>query len=123
MAQRTTEKQLKSMVAIINDYYRVTMHGKSHRLYLNHGINGYEVAWMDTEKHTISANLVPWTAMPQFILKIRLGNDAMSTDDDIVKALRDVAKTIYYDGTYYKPRKYIRDINGNVVGHYEVRDS
>ena len=63
MAQRTTEKQLKSMVAVINDHYNITMHEKAHRLFLNHGINGYELAWTDAEKHTLSAHLVPWTAL------------------------------------------------------------
>jgi hypothetical protein len=63
MAQRTTEKQLKSMVAVINNHYQITMHGRAHRLFLNRGINGYELAWMDTDKHTLSAHLVPWTAL------------------------------------------------------------
>ena len=63
MAQRTTEKQLKSMVAVINEHYSITMHGIAHRLYLNKGINGYEVAWIETDKHTLSAHLVPWTAL------------------------------------------------------------
>jgi hypothetical protein len=51
------------MVAVINDHYTITMHGRTHKLYLNRGINGYEVAWMDTDKHTLSAHLVPWTGM------------------------------------------------------------
>jgi len=63
MAQRTTQKQLESMVAVINEHYTITMHERTHRLYLNKGINGYEVAWMDAEKHTLSAHLVPWTAV------------------------------------------------------------
>ncbi len=58
--------------------------------------------------------------MPQFILKIDLGNDAMQSDDNIAWALRDVAHRIEYDGIYYKPQKRILDQNGNVVGHYEV---
>jgi len=63
MAQRTTEKQLKSMVEVINEHYRIRMHGKPHKLYLNRGINGYEVAWMDIEQRTLSAHLTPWTGM------------------------------------------------------------
>ena len=63
MAQRTTEKQLKSMVEVINEHYRIRMHGKPHRLFLNRGINGYELAWMDPETHCIGAHLVPWTAL------------------------------------------------------------
>lgn len=60
---RVTEKQLKSMVAVINEHYAIWMHNAPHKLYLNRGINGYELAWIDSEKHTISANLVPWTAL------------------------------------------------------------
>ena len=63
MSQRTTQKQLKSMVDVINTYYRISMHGVAHQLYLNRSINGYELAWVETDKHTISAHLVPWTAM------------------------------------------------------------
>lgn len=63
MAQRTTEKQLKSMVEVINEHYRIRMHGKPHRLFLNRGINGYELAWMETATHTLSAHIVPWTAL------------------------------------------------------------
>lgn len=59
--------------------------------------------------------------MPQkFVLEITLGNEGMKSDDDISNALKDCAERIYYDGIHYKPAKQIRNINGNVVGHYEV---
>lgn len=61
--------------------------------------------------------------MPQFILKIDLGNDAMRSDLDIAQALNETAERILYDGIHYKPQKRILDRNGNVVGHYEVVDS
>ena len=63
MDNKTTKKQLVSMVEVINNHYQITMHGRAHRLFLNRGINGYEVAWMDAEKHTLSAHLTPWTAL------------------------------------------------------------
>jgi hypothetical protein len=59
--------------------------------------------------------------MPQkFILEITLGNEGMKSDADIADVLRECAHTIEYDGIHYKPAKQIRDMNGNLVGHYEV---
>jgi len=52
-----------------------------------------------------------------FSLKIELGNDAMRTDEDIAGALLQLAKRIRTDGLFDSA---IRDINGNVVGYYEV---
>ena len=60
--------------------------------------------------------------MPQFILKITLGNDAMQTGNDIAIALRNVAG-ILYDRDIIKhiePSK-IMDFNGNAVGSWQVK--
>jgi hypothetical protein len=58
--------------------------------------------------------------MPQkFVLEITLGNEAMQTGTDIVRALRQVAGAID-DYTAPCSDGNIRGINGNVVGHYEV---
>ena len=59
--------------------------------------------------------------MPQFILKIDLGNDAMKTGDDIAGALEKTGEKIRKTGKMFTGK--IRDIKGNVVGHYEVVDS
>lgn len=58
--------------------------------------------------------------MPQFILKIDLGNDAINPDGQYIGCLERVVKDILNNGTQV-PRE-IRDINGNVVGHYEVTE-
>jgi len=59
--------------------------------------------------------------MPQFVLKINLGNEAMQTGNDIAKALHIVGLQI---NSNYSPvvrgSGNIRDINGNTVGKYEV---
>jgi len=57
--------------------------------------------------------------MPQFILKIDLGNDAMQKKKDIAYALFGVAGKLN-EGMSSKDQ--IRDINGNIVGHYEVTE-
>jgi hypothetical protein len=61
--------------------------------------------------------------MPQFILKIDLGNEEMKEGNDIAWTLRQIATDIQFlhdaNRTLEKQRT-IRDINGNVVGHYEV---
>ena len=60
--------------------------------------------------------------MPQkFILEIELGNEGMQTRDDVYAALADVCPncdpvTKIVERTWAT----IRDINGNVVGKYEV---
>ena len=65
--------------------------------------------------------------MPQkFILEITLGTEGMQTTQQLAAALEYTAKRISCcQNTYmhiiangFQP--YIRDINGNVVGHYEV---
>ena len=58
--------------------------------------------------------------MPKFVLEINLGNDAMRDDEQIVLALQRVEKDILNNGTSVK--RDIRDVNGNVVGFYEVRE-
>jgi hypothetical protein len=55
--------------------------------------------------------------MPQFILKIDLGNKGMLNLDGVATALRYTA--IEIDKRHFK-QDYIRDINGNTAGRYEV---
>jgi hypothetical protein len=66
--------------------------------------------------------------MPQkFILEIALGNEGMQTGGNVAGALNNIAKNLYENhefrlisnlrGSESTP---IRDVNGNVVGHYEV---
>ena len=57
--------------------------------------------------------------MPQFLLKIELGNEGMKTYTDIEDALSDAGHNI---STYCTLAGKIRDINGNVVGSYQVVD-
>jgi len=61
--------------------------------------------------------------MPQFILTIDLGNDAMKRPYDVAESLQRIVDRLQYHGfpdPTFKPN--ICDINGNVVGHYEVRE-
>lgn len=58
--------------------------------------------------------------MPQFILKIELGNEAMRAPIHIRDALRQIADKIRCDDTLDDLTQNIRDYNGNTVGHYEV---
>jgi hypothetical protein len=64
--------------------------------------------------------------MPQFILTIDLGNDAMKDTDDISRALHEIQKDLASAGTDIEHLSttihQIKDRNGNVVGHYEVRE-
>jgi len=59
--------------------------------------------------------------MAQFILKITLGNDAMLTGTDICRALHDVSAKIV--GLHYENigTGKILDLNGNVVGSWQVK--
>lgn len=64
--------------------------------------------------------------MPQFILKIDLGNDAMITAEEVSIQLDFAAMKILHAGDimiYSIAPGVLRDINGNVVGHYEVVDT
>lgn len=53
----------------------------------------------------------------KFKLHIKLGNDAMSTKDDIANALRELADKL--DRTSDDSGR-IRDYNGNTVGEWEI---
>jgi hypothetical protein len=55
--------------------------------------------------------------MSSFTLKIKLGNEAMQTDDDISSALKEVAYNVESGITSGK----IFDLNGNSVGTYQVK--
>ena len=61
--------------------------------------------------------------MPQFILKIQLGNDAMQTGYDIAGALREIADKVYdnEDMREFTGVKRIMDLNGNTVGSWMVK--
>jgi hypothetical protein len=62
-----------------------------------------------------------------FTLKIKLGNAAMLTGEDIARALREVARRVEAEigpeeltnKVTYKAS--IRDINGNTVGEWRAR--
>lgn len=59
--------------------------------------------------------------MPQkFVLEITLGNEGMRTPHQIREKLRDIAGSIRSDAELDDLTQKIRDIDGNVVGHYEV---
>ena len=65
--------------------------------------------------------------MPQkFILEITLGNEGVQTTQQLAAALEYAAKQISCRQNAYLHiiangfQPYIRDSNGNVVGHYEV---
>jgi hypothetical protein len=62
--------------------------------------------------------------MPQFTLKINLGNEAMQTGYDIAYAVRDVAFRLQDYGNLESMKSckgLIRDINGNTVGLWRVK--
>jgi hypothetical protein len=54
---------------------------------------------------------------PVFVLRIRLGNEAMASLDDVAAALRDIAAKLdmgHGGGN-------ILDYNGNVVGTFDIK--
>jgi hypothetical protein len=53
-----------------------------------------------------------------FTLKIKLGNDAMLTPEDVAEALQRVARTIVMD---VDNQGNIRDLNGNTVGEWRYK--
>ena len=55
----------------------------------------------------------------EFMLRIQMGNAAMGTLDDIAEALEQVVKGLR-EGT--EGYGIIRDLNGNRVGSYKIRD-
>jgi hypothetical protein len=62
--------------------------------------------------------------MATFNLTIELGNDAMQSPADIARALRRVAETwgMIEGAAAVGEEGEIRDLNGNTVGGWEVRD-
>ncbi len=63
--------------------------------------------------------------MPQFTLTINLGNEGMQTAEDVSNQLDFAAMKILHSGdimTYSIAPGVLHDINGNVVGHYEVTE-
>jgi hypothetical protein len=58
--------------------------------------------------------------MPQFILKITLGNDAMKSHIDVARALNDISMLFEYSCEEFPAGK-VRDINGNTVGSWVVK--
>jgi len=56
--------------------------------------------------------------MPQFILKIQLGNDAMQTRNDLAMALKDASERVRCE---ILSSGKIFDINGNSVGSWMVK--
>jgi hypothetical protein len=62
-------------------------------------------------------------AEPVFILRIGLGNAAMSDSEDVAQALEKVAADVVEgpaNGLYAGKGSMIRDANGNTVGAWEV---
>ena len=55
--------------------------------------------------------------MNEFTLRIKLGNDAMQTPEDVAASLRDIANRL--DWGMYRRSGEILDYNGNVVGDWE----
>jgi hypothetical protein len=61
--------------------------------------------------------------MAKFILEINLGNGGMQSDENIAERLEHVAARLRQYGVDSARGEYpIRDINGNVVGKYEVTE-
>jgi hypothetical protein len=58
--------------------------------------------------------------MAKFLLEIETGNEGMSSEFDIARALNHVSKEIESVGMLYHERYTIKDINGNTVGFYKV---
>jgi hypothetical protein len=56
--------------------------------------------------------------MDTFVLKIKMGNAAMQTLDDIAAALHDAAERIARDDL---ATGRVRDVNGNTVGQWVAR--
>jgi len=62
--------------------------------------------------------------MPQFVLRIKLGNDAMQTPYDIQEALKRVSKRIYdadFNLDDMRSGCTIMDLNGNTVGSWQIK--
>lgn len=61
--------------------------------------------------------------MPQFLVTITLGNEAMSDSEHIAEALVNIADKIRDKGPeyWYKLQHTIYDVNGNNVGNFGVK--
>lgn len=57
--------------------------------------------------------------MSKFILEIDLGNEVMQYPVDVAHALREVSRKMLNNGDFLGK---VKDINGNVVGKYEVTE-
>jgi hypothetical protein len=54
----------------------------------------------------------------EFVLKIDMGNDAMKSPEDVAVALRALAGKLDAGGCHEGS---VRDLNGNTIGHWELR--
>lgn len=63
--------------------------------------------------------------MPQFVLKINLGNDAMRSIPDITQSLKNVCTVLSGIDSIQDAKKYgqkkIMDVNGNSVGYWQIK--
>ena len=58
--------------------------------------------------------------MQEFTLRIKLGNEAMQTPEDVAASLRDIANRL--DWGMYRRSGEILDYNGNKVGEWEFTE-
>ena len=58
--------------------------------------------------------------MNEFTLRIKMGNEAMQTPEDVAASLRDVANRL--DWGMYRRSGEILDYNGNKVGEWEFTE-
>jgi hypothetical protein len=57
----------------------------------------------------------------KFTLEIELGNDAMSTDEDVARALHRLGSWFEENSTMFEQRTgWVMDANGNDVGRWRV---
>lgn len=59
--------------------------------------------------------------MTQFILKIKLGNEAMQTGYNVSRSLNQVADRLNRYDQLSECKGSIMDINGNTVGSWQVK--
>ena len=58
--------------------------------------------------------------MNEFTLRIKMGNDAMQTPEDVAASLRDIANRL--DWGMYRRSGEILDYDGNKVGEWEFTE-
>ena len=58
--------------------------------------------------------------MNEFTLRIKMGNDAMQTPEDVAASLRDIANRL--DWGMYRRSGEILDMNGNKVGEWKFTE-